>query len=245
MRDIVLIHSTISQEIPTLCVSEIHYLPIYDALLESNIPPHAPQECIDALIFTSKHAVFSLMQAMAKRKELSAFAKIPAFAIGEKCAQALTQAGFAVEFVSSTSHGESFAREIIERANGRKMLYFRAKDIASNLDLLLTQAQIPLAQITAYTKQPKPLSQSLKPRPQSVLIFTAPSHYHFFVQNFGWDPSYIAVAIGQTTLRAFAPSTICYASPTQSLESCIDLAKILAQRAQNHTAAQSSPKKLK
>ena len=48
MREIVLINSTISTQIPTLCVSEICYLPIYDALLESNIPPYAIQERIDA-----------------------------------------------------------------------------------------------------------------------------------------------------------------------------------------------------
>lgn len=228
MREIVLINSTISKEIPTLCVSEIRYLPIYDALLESNIPPYAIKEHIDALIFTSKHAISALMCAMEQHSELRAFLEIPVFAIGAGCERVLKNAGFCIEFISSTSHGESFAREIIARSCRHRLLYLRAQSIISNLDLTLKQAQIPLTQIIAYTNTPKSLPHSQKPAPHSVLIFSAPSNYHAFVQNFGWDSSYIAIAIGQTTLRAFAPDVIAYTSPKQTLESCIKLAKELA-----------------
>lgn len=229
MREIVLINSTISTQIPTLCVSEIRYLPIYDALLESNIPPYAIQERIDALVFTSKHAISALMCEMEKHSELRAFLEIPALAIGAGCERVLESAGFCIEFISSSSHGESFAREIIARACGRRLLYLRAQSIVSNLDLALKQAQIPLTQIIAYTNTPKSLPYSQKPAPRSVLIFSAPSNYHAFVQNFGWDSSYIAIAIGQTTLRAFAPSVQGYVSPKQTLEACIKLAKELAE----------------
>lgn len=228
MREIVLINSTISKEIPTLCVSEIRYLPIYDALLESNIPPYAIKEHIDALIFTSKHAISALMCAMEQHSELRAFLEIPVFAIGAGCERVLKNAGFCIEFISNTSHGESFAREIIARSCRHRLLYLRAQSIVSNLDLTLKQAQIPLTQIIAYTNTPKSLPHSQKPAPHSVLIFSAPSNYHAFVQNFGWDSSYIAIAIGQTTLRAFAPDVIAYTSPKQTLESCIKLAKELA-----------------
>ena len=52
------------------------------------------------------------MREMEKHSELRAFLEIPVLAIGAGCERVLENAGFCIEFISSSSHGESFAREV-------------------------------------------------------------------------------------------------------------------------------------
>ena len=82
MREIILINSTPFPTIPTLIVNTIHYLPLYKALLEVGINPQCPKDTINALIFTSKHAIKALLQELQTHRDMQDFLKIPAFAIG-------------------------------------------------------------------------------------------------------------------------------------------------------------------
>lgn len=228
MREIILINSTPFPTIPTLIVNTIHYLPLYKALLEVGINPQYPKDTINALIFTSKHAIKALLQELQTHHDMQDFLKIPAFAIGSGTACMLEQNGFNIEFVASKAYGASFGEALTKRLQNRSALYFRAQTIASNLDKELLM-HIKLYQVIAYQNITKTLPQSQKPHPHSILIFTAPSNYISFVQNFGWDHSYIAVAIGTTTLRAFAQGITSYVSTTQTLEGCVEFARNLAK----------------
>ena len=189
----------------------------------------AIDNAIDVMIMTSKHAVHALEQSMNSHNELKALWEKRAFAIGSGTANALEQAGISVEFVSPSGHGASFCQELITRLQGRRALYLRAKHIISGLDSTLSQAQIPLIQIIAYTNTPLHLPKSAKPPRDSIVIFTAPSNYRAFIENFGWDSSYIAIAIGESTFAAFSQDSRArsYISPKQTLESCVALAKSL------------------
>lgn len=207
---------------------------------------------IDVIIATSKHAAYALERAIAAHSELAALREKSAFAIGTGTAEALERAGVKVEFVSPSGHGASFAREIIaklqerrewarrgkrcrkERGEGlesRRALYLRAEHIISGLDSALTDAGIALIQIIAYTNTPLRLPKSAKPARGSIVIFTAPSNYRAFVENFGWDSSYIAIAIGESTRAAFAPEIVAHVSPEQSIAACVELANFLRDNA--------------
>ena len=227
MRDIVLVNSKPFKDIKTLVVNEIIYFPLHNALIEARINPSNPD--IEALIFTSKHAIKSLAKEIDSRPQMSRFYQIPSFVIGAGSAQSLQQYNFNLEYVSPDSHGEVFANELIQKLKGKNALYIRAKKIVSRLDERLNDAKVSLKQVIAYENKTKILPKNLKPAPRSILIFTAPSNYYSFVQNFGWDGSYVAVAIGMTTFGVLAKESTRYVSPKQNIESCVEFAKGIAQ----------------
>ncbi|PAF49794.1 hypothetical protein BKH41_00370 [Helicobacter sp. 12S02232-10] len=228
MREIVLINSKENPKVKTLIVNKIELLPIRKSIIEQHIDLNKIQKSVDALIFTSKYAFKSLLKNMQEYPELEVFRQIPAFVIGENTAQKLKEACFGVEYIGLDSHGAGFSSEIIPLLKNRKPLYFRAKKIVSGLDVKLWEAKIKLKQVIAYENKTSIIDKTFKPLPKSILIFTAPSHYLAFKQNFGWDGSYSAVAIGMTTFGVFDSEVEGFVSPTQSIDSCIEFAKELA-----------------
>ncbi len=194
------------------------------------INPKNPKKQIDALIFTSRYAIQSLAQEIQKHPEMSQFKEIPSFVISNQSAKALYEHNFCVEFVGNDSYGEGFASEIIPLLKNKRALYFRAKKIISELDERLLEAGIALKQIIAYENKTLTLDSALKPKPRSIVIFTAPSNYYSFVQNFGWDGSYIAIAIGITTFGVFNKEVEGYVSPKQTIQSCLEFAQEIATK---------------
>ncbi|CBG40271.1 uroporphyrinogen-III synthase [Helicobacter mustelae] len=223
MRKIVLVSSKPHADVETLVVNEIEHLDMLDSLREL-------RGDFDALVLTSKNAAQSLQQNIKKYPQFEYLKKIPAYAIGESSAQTLGEHGFCVEYVGKDSHGSGFADEIIPMLRGKKVLYFRAKKIVSKLDERLQAARIILKQIVAYENKRNNTHILPKPKPKSILIFTAPSHYLSFVQNFSWDGSYIAIAIGLTTFSVFDEEIEAFVSPRQDIQSCIHFAKEIALR---------------
>lgn len=187
---------------------------------------------IRALIFTSKHAPLALEHAFKGSDTLASLKALPTFVLAQKSAQVALDRGFSVNFIGQKGHGVGFVQEIMAslRALLQKnssVLYVRAKNIASNMDTLLLQAHISLKQLVAYENRCLKLPPALKPKPHSILIFGAPSAYQAFLSNFTWDPSYIAIALGSSTFKAFDPSIRAFKSPKPTLESSITLAKTL------------------
>lgn len=226
MREIILINSKPNPDIKTLVVNKIEFLPIKKSILDLGINLNNPD--IDALIFTSKNAFKSLLKAIEKDRQLEVFKQIPAFVIGQSSANALKEANFKIEYVGIDSHGAGFSSEIIPLLKNRKPLYFRAKKIVSGLDAKLLEAKIKLKQVIAYENKTNLMAKDFKPLAKSILIFTAPSHYLAFRQNFGWDGSYSAIAIGMTTFGVFDDDVEGFVSSEQSIEGCINFAKELA-----------------
>ena len=74
----------------------------------------------DALIFTSKNAVYSLDSFNKDWKN------IPSFVIAPKTAQVIEELGGKIAFTGITSHGNDFAEELIELLNNKRVLYIKA-----------------------------------------------------------------------------------------------------------------------
>lgn len=218
MRDIVLVGSKIEADVQSLVVNEIELLPFSINLKN-----------IDALIFTSKYAIASL-DNNAKRLNDYSWKNIPSFVIGQGSANYLFDLGGKIEYIGKDSYGDGFANEIIPLLKNRNPLYIHAKKIVSHINEKLLNHKIKLNEIIAYENKIKKLDISLAPKPNSILIFTAPSHYKSFLSNFKWDGSYIAIAIGMTTFGVFDSGIDAFVSPKQNIQDCIDFAKDLNAR---------------
>ncbi|WP_027327526.1 uroporphyrinogen-III synthase [Helicobacter pametensis] len=176
----------------------------------------------DALIFTSKNALRSLVWNANKYEEMQSWQEIPSFVIGEGSAQAVRDFGGIVCYVSKKSHGASFAREIIPLLDQKKVLYLRAWNIVSHLDLILQQAGINLVSQITYKSKCKTHLVCQAPKKDSVLLFTSPSAYRYFKESFGWDESYLAVALGKTTYASFEDQIQRLLSPFQDIKRSIE-----------------------
>lgn len=173
----------------------------------------------DALIFTSKNAVYSLDSFNKEWKN------IPSFVIAPKTAKVVELLEGNIAFVGKSGHGNEFAHELIPLLKNKKVLYVKAKKVVSNLAGLLKEANIDVDEIIAYETACNTLESPEIPAKNSVIIFSSPSTIECFLDNFIWDESYKAVVIGQTTAN-YLPKNIRYVvSQTTSIEDCIALAK--------------------
>ncbi len=218
MRDIILIGSKTEPNVKSLVVSEIKLLPFPMNLAN-----------IDALIFTSRYAIAS-MADNAKRLNDYSWQQIPSFVIGEMSAEYLVKMGGKLEYIGRDSHGDGFANELVPLLKNRHPLYVHAKKVVSHISEKLIQHKIKISEVVAYENKIKKLDSRQMPAPNSILIFTAPSHYKAFLANFKWDGSYIAVAIGMTTFGVFDASVNAFVSSEQSIQACIEFAKELRAR---------------
>lgn len=220
MREIVLVGTRPSKEVKSLIVSEIVFKEIESSVLEGR----------DSLIFTSRYAIAALAQCAQNTKKLAHWRELPSYVIGGSSAKELQKHGANIAFIGSDAHGANFANDLVNLLAGKAPLYVRAQHIVSRLNERLLEAQINLKECIAYVNEPLKLEASLKPKSNSVLIFTAPSSFESFKQNFGWDAHYVAVAIGMSTFSAFDPDMVAFVSPVQSIDGCIELARDLAQK---------------
>jgi len=81
----------------------------------------------DALIFTSKNALYSLEHYDEKWKN------IPSYAIAPMTADIIKNLGGNLVFTGVTNHGNQFALEIQDKLIGKKVLYLRGSKVVSNL----------------------------------------------------------------------------------------------------------------
>ncbi len=184
-----------------------------------------------ALVFTSQNAIFAFYQALQQNTDFLYLKKTPCYIIGYSSAKLAISLGFNVVFIGQDGHGEEFGNEIIPLLSDSKVVYFRAKEIVSRLDEKLKLNNIQLKEIIAYESKmiETAILQSKKPIQDSVIIFTAPSHFAAFKNIFSWDLSYRAIAIGKTTFKAFDSSVLGYVSKKRNLLSCLKLAQKLLE----------------
>ncbi len=170
----------------------------------------------DALIFTSKNAIFSLEYFGKDWK------KIPSYAIAPKTAQVIKKYGGNLAFTGIKSHGDDFAYELIEKLKGKKVLYIKALRTVSNLTNILRQNGILIDELIVYKNTCKNLHKTLEKN--STFIFTSPSSVECFFKNFTWDTSFKAVVIGKTTAKYMPENIDFLLSSKTSIEECIKLA---------------------
>lgn len=170
----------------------------------------------DALLFTSKNAVYSLNHSN------KVWFKKPAYAISEKTADAILKLKGNLVFTGQNGHGNEFAYELIEKLKNKKVLYVKALKTVSSISKILKENNIFLDELIAYQNICKQSQKELEK--DSIFIFTSPSSIDCFFKNYNWDKSYKAIVIGKTT-ASYMPKDINFQiSSKTSVEECIKLA---------------------
>ncbi len=173
----------------------------------------------DALIFTSKNAIYSINSFNTHWK------KIPSYAIAKKTEAVIEKEGGIVEFVGKTGHGDDFANELKDILKDKKALYIRAKKVVSKLTEILKSNSVDIDELITYQTKCNDCEKKVPIPKNSIIIFSSPSTIKCFFDNYKWDDSYQAILIGKTT-ASYLPEHISYKiSPTQSIDDCIELAK--------------------
>lgn len=173
----------------------------------------------DALIFTSKNAIYSLDSFNKTWKD------IPSYAIAPKTAKIIKEYQGNLFFTGESSHGDEFAKELIPKLENKKVLYIKAVKTVSKITEILKDNNIDIDELVTYKTSCLKSSKQLERN--SVFIFSAPSSVECFFKNYAWDESYKAIVIGKTTAK-YLPSNIKYnISEKTSIDECIKLAKQL------------------
>jgi len=174
----------------------------------------------DALVITSKNAVYSLDSFNSDWK------KIPSYAIAPKTADIIKQKGGTVEFTGSSGHGDDFAKELLPLLKEKRAIYIRAKKVVSNLVDILEENGIEIDELISYqTVCNNNLENKIEDN--STIIFTSPSTIKCFFEKFTWNNSLKAIVIGKTTAK-YLPKNVKYQiSSKTSVEECVKLAKMV------------------
>jgi len=212
LRKIYLVSNTktADESVVNLSVSRIEFLK-FDLNLSE----------FDLLVATSKNAFNAL-----KFNEISVLENLPVFAIASGCAAAAKGLGFTQIYTGQNAHGDDFAREILPLLKGKKVLYLKGKDSASNFLEILQDGGVNIKAIIAYENVLNPCKMELKPPKNSILIFASPINVRNFLTNFGWDESYQTISIGKVTAKELKFTTP-IVSQNQDINACIALAKTL------------------
>jgi uroporphyrinogen-III synthase len=181
-------------------------------------------ENYDAILFTSKNALFSInsFSSSWKQKDI--------LCIAQMTANEVEKLDVDVSFTGSSGHGDDFAYEIIDnlknKYKNKKLLYLRGDKVVSNLVDILNKNDIKCDQIIVYKTVCK--NYNIKPdiSKNSIIIFTSPSTIECFFKNFSWDSSYKAISIGKTTAKYFPNYITPIIADNTSIQSCINKAKI-------------------
>jgi uroporphyrinogen-III synthase len=169
----------------------------------------------DALIFTSKNAVYSL------NSYNQAWKAKPVYAIAPQTAKVASNLGAKIKFVSKEKHGDEFARELIPLLKNKKVLYIRGSKVVSNLVDTLNANEVVCDEAIVYETVCVNFKKKIKLPKKSVIIFSSPSTIECFLKNVTWEESYKAVSIGHTTEKYFPSYITPHVSETTSLDSCV------------------------
>lgn len=171
----------------------------------------------DALLFTSKNAIYSLNSFNNEWKN------IPSYAIAPMTAKIIKDEGGFVEYTGSSGHGDDFAKELIPLLKNKRVLYVRALKVVSKLVDILKDNKIDIKELITYkTVCNDELTSTLEDN--STIVFTSPSSIKCFFKKFSWNSSFKAIVIGKTTGK-YMPSDVKYEiSDKTSVDECIKLA---------------------
>ncbi|MBE0515486.1 uroporphyrinogen-III synthase [Sulfurimonas sp.] len=169
----------------------------------------------DAIIFTSKNAIYSLNSY---NKE---WMTKPVYAIAPQTAKVASNLGAKIKFVSKEKHGDEFATELIPLLKNKKVLYIRGSKVVTHLVETLNSNGAICDEAIVYRTVCVEFTKKIKLPKKSVIIFSSPSTIECFLKNAKWDESYRAVSIGHTTQKYFPPYITPHVSETTSLDSCV------------------------
>jgi len=178
----------------------------------------------DTLMFTSKQAVVS-----AERID-PGWKRYPAIAIGKATAEQIERLGGTVVYHPDSFYGAELAADVVKHFSDHRVLYLRPRLVSFDSRGFLARAGYDLAEAVIYETVCRRHPESAKPKEGAIIVFTAPSTIHCFLERFGWEESYTAVVIGQAT-REHLPAQAKYAvAETPRIDACIQKAKSLQNR---------------
>ncbi len=184
--------------------------------LEINyLKPSIDLKLYDALIFTSKNGIFGI------DKITSDWKSIDAYAIAIQTAKVVKEIHGKLSFTGENGHGDLFAKELIPHLKNKKVLYVRGKEVVSNLVTILTNNGIICDEVIVYETVCKVHDTIYNLPKNSIFIFSSPSTIKCFLENFTWDETYSAIAIGETTARYFPTYISPIIADERSIESCV------------------------
>lgn len=169
----------------------------------------------DALLFTSKNAIYSIDSFDKTWK------KKPAYVIAPETAKIVRHLKGMLQFVGKEKHGDKFALEIVKKFKHQKILYIRGSEVVSDLINILNTNDIVCDELIVYKTVCKQFNKKIKLPENSTIIFSSPSTIECFFKNISWDESFKAVSIGNTTAKYFPKNITPVISDTTSLESCV------------------------
>ena len=172
----------------------------------------------DGLIITSKQGVVALDEISCGK-----WKTLPVAAIGESTAKEVEKRGGEVIFIASSAYGDILAYELALNFKGFRWLYPRPKVVVSKIASDLRSYGVEVEEKVIYETSCVKYDHSSKPCSGAILIFTSPSIVKCFFENFSWDSSYKAVAIGKKTAFAFPDYVKPEISPATSIERAIQL----------------------
>lgn len=175
----------------------------------------------DALVFTSKNAIYSI-DAISKE-----WTKIPSYAISQQTANVIKKHDGNLRFTGISGHGDKFALELIDELKGKNVLYIRGKKTVSNLAKILNEYNIKCDETIVYKTKCKVLDKKVILPKGSSIIFSSPSTIECFFKNYTWDESFKAISIGKTTAKYFPSNITPFISDSRSLEACVKKAKLI------------------
>ena len=206
MSKIYLLNEQKFDDVENLEVFEIEYLR-FDLDLEK----------YDALVFTSKNAIFSLEENCINWKST------PSYVIAPKTADIAKKFGANIAFIGFSGHGNDFANELIPYLKNKKTLYIRALKTVSNLTNILKENGIDIDEIISYKTSCNKQEIKILDK-NSTIIFTSPSSVECFFKKYSWEDSFKAIAIGKTTALYLPKNIKCEISSLTSVEECVNLA---------------------
>ena len=173
----------------------------------------------DALVFTSKSAIFALEDNKIDWK------KIPSYLIAEATSNIAKSFGANIAFTGLSGHGNDFANELIPHLKDKKVLYIKAKKTVSNLPEILRENGINVDELVSYETVCNSSLKSFELEEGSTIIFTSPSSVECFFKKFSWNSSFKAILIGKTTAQYLPKELVNYKiSSTTNVKECIKLA---------------------
>lgn len=172
----------------------------------------------DALLFTSKNGIKAIDSFNKDWK------KIPAYVMSQQSAKLLKDMNGKLEYISKTKHGNEFAYELVEKLQGKKVLYLRGKELVSDLINILKTNEIECKDEVIYENIFNKEVKKRKIPSGSKIIFTSPSTIKYFFRVFTWDDSYTAISIGKTTAKYFPENISPIIADDTSFHSCVSKA---------------------
>ena len=160
----------------------------------------------DYLLFTSKNAIKSIatqasFNQLKDKSALCISAALKKLWLDSGGASALSPSDFCE--ANGFYSGRQFAGLIAPFVAGSKILYLCGSDRATDFGRLLGGAIV--REVVVYSSVESTLDKAPHAfDDKSIFIFGSPKHYKTFCKHYGWNQSWLAISLGDTTFEAFS-----------------------------------------